>query len=80
MANKFRPGQNKLKCMRTGFTIYSGDAKREWNGTIVRSQSYEERHPQDFVRGVKDDQKPDISNPEPEWRFLSDNEVTPDDL
>lgn len=80
MADKYRPGQNRLKCQRTGFTIYSDDARREWNGTIVRERSYEERHPQDFVKAVKDDQKPSISNPGPADRFLADNEVTADDL
>jgi hypothetical protein len=80
MTKKYRPGRHKLICERTGFAIYSGDARKEWTGSVVRKESFEARHPQDFVRGRAED--PTVMDPRPpgEPRFLSDNEVTADDL
>lgn len=80
MAKRYKPGQNKLICDRTGFVIKTSEAKKEWNGQVVRRESYEERHPQDTIRAVKDDQTPEIVRSEADWNFLSDNEVTADDL
>lgn len=51
-------------CERTGFKIRASDSKKEWTGRIVRKASWEPRQPQDFVRGVTDDQ----SVPEPRPR------------
>lgn len=41
---------------RSGFKVRSYHTKKEWNGLIVREQSWEPRQPQDLVRGVPDDQ------------------------
>lgn len=43
-------------CDRTGFKIRNFHTKREWTGRYVRDQSFEDRQPQDFVRGVSDQQ------------------------
>lgn len=51
-------------CDISGFKVRSFDTKKVWNGTIARKQSWEPRQPQDFVRGVPDDQ----SAPEPRPR------------
>lgn len=80
MRNRYRRGQHKLVDDRTGFTIYSGDARKEWNGRIVHKDEYESRHPQDFVRGVAEDPGVREARPAQEPRFLGDNEVTADDL
>jgi len=80
MKDNYIPGDNWIICERTGFKIRASDAMREWNGAIVRKQSYEPRHPQDFVRGRKDDTRPELVRPEQTDYFLSDNEVTRDDL
>lgn len=71
---------NYLICDRTGFRVPVREGLvEEWNGLKVRRQSYEARHPQDFVRGVDENQQ---GSPRPEQsdRFLSTNEVTVDDL
>ncbi|MDE2468977.1 MAG: hypothetical protein KGL35_09600 [Bradyrhizobium sp.] len=65
--NTFRDGDWNTICDRTGFKIKASDGAFEWNGGFVRGKSYEERHPQDFVRGVPDMQRapfarPDINN------------------
>lgn len=37
-------------CERSGRKVLPGTLIREWNGTMVRPESWERRHPQDFVR------------------------------
>ncbi len=48
---------------RTGFKVRQGQTRKEWNGLIVRNQSWEPRQPQDLVQGVADDQT--VSEPRP---------------
>lgn len=50
-------------CDRTGFKIRNVRTQKEWQGLIVRDQSWERRQPQDLVRGVIDDQN--VSEPRP---------------
>ncbi len=60
----YRPGDWWTICDRTGFQVYASDTVQEWNGLRVRRQSYEERHPQDFVRGIGDDQTVPFARPD----------------
>ncbi len=80
MRKDYRPGDWLITCDRTGYIVYASDTVREWNGLRVRRQSSEERHPQDFVRGVGDDQTVPFARPEPTDVFLATNEITKDDL
>ena len=50
------PGDNWLIDDRTGFKIRARDARKEWNGLVVHQRNFEERHPQDFVKGIPEDQ------------------------
>lgn len=59
----YKPGAWNVICDRTGQKIKSTEGRKEWNGLIVRGQSWEERHPQDLLRGVPDHQAvPDPRN------------------
>lgn len=79
MKRKYRPGDHLVQCDRTGFTVYASETVKEWNGLRVRKESAEPRHPQDFVKGVRDDQT--VHDPRPRnERFLTANEVTRDSL
>jgi len=49
---------------RSGLRIRASEARMEWNGALVHQDDWEPRHPQDFVRGVKDDQR--VQNPRPD--------------
>lgn len=49
---------------RTGFAVRAYNARKEWTQAIVNADVWEARQPQDFVRGVKDDQT--IYDPRPE--------------
>jgi hypothetical protein len=47
-------------CDRCGLTYRIKELVKEWNGAVVcRRMCYEPRHPQDFVKAVKDSDKPD---------------------
>jgi len=67
-------------CDRCGFKVKAYNTRTEWNGLRVCLDDWEPRHPQDFVRGVNDDQIVDNPRPESDNVFLAPNDVTPDDL
>ena len=56
-------GAHNVICDRSGFKVKSTEVKREWNHSVVRREDFEKRHPQDYVRGVRDIQS--VSNPRP---------------
>ena len=41
---------------RSGFKVRSFNTRKEWNNLIVDRKLWEERQPQDFVRGIPDNQ------------------------
>lgn len=59
--DRYRPGDHLVIDDRTGFVEYASGTKREWNGLRVATDVFERRHPQDFVRGRRDDQR--VSDP-----------------
>jgi hypothetical protein len=63
-------------CDRSGFRVRASDTAREWNGLIVRKGDFEERHPQDFVRGRKDRQTVPDPRPEPTVTMIGPLETT----
>lgn len=66
----YRPGDFLRVCERTGFVVYASRTKKEWTGRIVRDRSFEMRQPQDFVRGVIDDQRVPDPRPRPADTFV----------
>jgi hypothetical protein len=79
--NGWRPGDWLYQCQRCGFTHYASQIKLEWTGLRVCSTCWEPRHPQEFVRGVRDDMTVPFANPPADSpHFLETNEVTRDDL
>lgn len=64
------PGSYYRQCDRTGFPERSYHTKKEWQGLIVRERSWEARQPQDFVRGVRDDQTVWEARPLPRPTFV----------
>lgn len=65
LRNTWRSGDHLVRCDRTGFTVYASETAKEWNGLRVRHESWEPRHPQEFVRGVHDRQGVDDARPQP---------------
>lgn len=74
------PGDHYLICDRSGFKIRRSEAKRTWDNLIVREQDFEVRHPQDFLRGLRDQQAVKEPRSEAPDQFVSTNAVQPDDL
>ena len=57
-------GGNNGICDRCGFKYKTKDLKKTWDGYWVCNKDWEPRHPQDFIRGVRDNVQPAISRPE----------------
>ena len=67
----YKPGDNWVICDRCAFKRRASEVAKEWTGLIVcRDTCLENRHPQDFVRAVKDTPKVDISRPEKPDTFV----------
>ena len=65
MRQGYIPGDFWRFCDRTGFKVRASTTRKEWTGLIVRDASWEPRHPQDFVSGIKDQQSVPEPRPEP---------------
>lgn len=50
-------------CDRCGFQYRASQTFRTWDGLYVCAEDFETRHPQDFVRGRRDNQN--VPNPRP---------------
>ena len=61
--NNYIHGAHNVICDRSGFKVKSTEVRKEWNNSVVRKEDFESRHPQDYVRGVRDDQS--VDNPRP---------------
>lgn len=61
----FRMGSFYRVDDRSGFPQRAEDTKQEWNSLIVDKSLWEIRQPQDFVKGVKDDQSVPLPRPLP---------------
>ncbi|WP_213775116.1 hypothetical protein [Bradyrhizobium sp. dw_78] len=57
------PGDFYRICDRSGFKVRASATMKEWDNLIVRNKSWEPRQPQDFVRGVPDNQN--VPEPRP---------------
>ena len=70
MADNYRPGDHYKIDDRSGFKVRASRTRKQWDGLIVRSDRYESRHPQDFVRARRDMQAVTDPRPEPEPQWL----------
>jgi hypothetical protein len=51
----WKAGDNNATCDRCGKPFKASQLKHTWDGLYVCARDWEPRHPQDYVRGVKDD-------------------------
>lgn len=63
-ASGYVPGDFWRICDVCGFRYRASETFKRWDGLITCSEDWEERHPQDFVRGRRDNQN--VPNPRPE--------------
>jgi len=64
MSDVYLPGGFKRECDRCGFEFRHWDTVKEWTGLFVCRECYDQRHPQDYVKGKKDRQR--VTEPRPE--------------
>lgn len=67
----------KGECQRCGTETLLTRLRKEWTGLMVCPDCYDRRHPQDFVRGVKERQSVPNARPEPAdvFRDTTDDEA-----
>jgi len=67
-------------CDASGFKVSLSNLVKQWDGVMVDRRFVDRRqHPQDFVRGVPDNQSLPYSRPESADQFIS-TPVLPSDL
>jgi hypothetical protein len=54
LPNKQTTQEHYVRCDNTGLRVLSGDVRKQWDGLLVWKGQFDERHPQEFVRGVVD--------------------------
>jgi hypothetical protein len=67
----YSKGDYNCLCDICGFKFKSSNLRRRWDGYMVCPKDFEYRHPQDYVRGVKDTQNLPWTRPEPPDTFTS---------
>jgi hypothetical protein len=67
-------------CARTGFKVPRGTLVREWTGAMVRPESWEPRHPRDFVRPVAEKRRGSPSPEQADVFIADDDQVQVSDL
>lgn len=70
-ADYFKKGSWNFICDVCGQKYKAEQMRKRWDGVITCPNDWEPRHPQDFVRGVKDNQSVPISRPEPPDQFIA---------
>lgn len=76
----YEHGSHNVQCDRSGLKVKRSECRMQWDGLLVRKEDWEPRHPQDFVRAKADNQTVRDARPEATDYFLSDNEVSADQL
>lgn len=61
---------------RSGFRFRAERTKKQWDNLIVAERFWEIRQPQDFVRGVRDDQTVPEARPRPAYSFDGNSQST----
>ena len=79
-ADYWKHGDHNAICDVCGFKFKASELKKTWDNFYVCSKDFEPRHPQDFLRGKKDDQSVPWSRPEGIDEFSDPGDVTKDDL
>ena len=77
---QYKHGDYLVQCDVCGFIYYRSEVSFRWDGLLVCKKDWEPQHPQEFVEGRRDDLSVPNPRPEGEDYFLSDGEVTVDDL
>lgn len=80
MNDSFILGDTNAICDTCGFKFKGSQLRKRWDGPMVCSSCWEPRHPQDMIKAVTERNNVKDARPEPAYRFLGTNEITPGDL
>jgi hypothetical protein len=69
-ADYYKSGDYNAICDYCGFKYKFSKLKKTWDGFYSCSKCWEPRHPQDFVKGVLDNQSVPVSRPESTDTFV----------
>jgi hypothetical protein len=75
--NYLSRGEYNVTCDRCGRKLKSSQVSKEWTGLIVCRSCLDERHPQDYVRGVRDNMQVPVARPYPALSFALDTTTYP---
>lgn len=68
-ADFYADGASNVICDQCGRKFKSYSLRQQWDGIWACKRCFDYRHPQEFLRGVPDDQAPDLSRPEAPDQF-----------
>lgn len=68
--NYLKWGDYNYICQRCGQMYKFSEIKKEWTHLRVCPSCWEPRHPQDYVRGLSDDQNVPTASPRGELEFV----------
>jgi len=74
-ADYYASGQWNFYCDLCGRKQKSGNAMKTWDGFYVCKSHKEQRNPQDFIKGVLDDQSTPWSRPDDGFNTASTTDV-----
>lgn len=70
----FLPGSADAMCDECGRIVKLAELRKRWDGAYVDERCWEPRHPQDFVRAVRDNPALPVTRPlKIVWLVNSDN-------
>lgn len=75
----YKDGDYNVQCDRCGAKFKASECAMEWDNLFVcKANCWEPRHPQDFLKGIPDDQRVPVARPR-NTKFLTTT-VLPEDL
>ena len=75
----YQPGNHWLICDSCGLKFRLSEMRMRWDKLMVCQKDWEQRHPQEFVKGIKEKIAVDIARPESEPVYIT-TPVLQDDL
>ncbi len=73
-------GDRNSICDVCGFQYKASQLKKRWDGFMVCSADFEQRHPQDMVKPIRSNNRIKDARPEHEPVFVAVGEITANDL
>lgn len=74
----YKPGDHYVVCDECGLVYRRSEVRKRWDNMWVCAKDWEERHPQESVRGKADHIRVDVARPEINVEITTP--ITQDDL